>query len=297
MSQPALLAIYCASIVFASLLGGCLPLLFRLTHVGLQIAMSFVGGAMLGVGLLNMLPHANEACHHDPYVPAICLLCGFLVMFFVERVFHFHHHDAPVDAEGACDHDDHEHPPHHHHHDHSHGQPQRLTWGAALAGLVLHSALDGIALAASVQAESESGATWAGWVVFAAICLHTPFDSLTLGTLMAVAGRSAALRHAVNALYALAVPLGAIFFSLVANKTAGGEWSLTGAMLAFSAGTFLYIATSDLLPELQFHSHDGWKLSLALLAGIALAGVGAYFDHAGHSHHDTHSENEHHHLE
>jgi zinc and cadmium transporter len=64
---------------------------------------------------------------------------------------------------------------------------------------------------------------------------------------------------------------------------------LAGYALAFSAGTFLCIATSDLLPELQFHSHDRLKLSLALLAGVALATIGAYFDLAGHSHHETHS--------
>ena len=46
---------------------------------------------------------------------------------------------------------------------------------------------------------------------------------------------------------------------------------LTCAALAFSAGTFLCIALSDLLPELQFHQHDRVKLSAALLAGIALA--------------------------
>ena len=45
---------------------------------------------------------------------------------------------------------------------------------------------------------------------------------------------------------------------------------LDGVALAFSAGTFLCIALSDLLPELQFHSHDRLKLSLALLAGFGL---------------------------
>jgi zinc and cadmium transporter len=41
--------------------------------------------------------------------------------------------------------------------------------------------------------------------------------------------------------------------------------------LAFSAGTFVCISLSDLLPELQFHDHDRVKLSAALLAGLALA--------------------------
>ena len=47
-----------------------------------------------------------------------------------------------------------------------------------------------------------------------------------------------------------------------------GSWTATA--LAFSAGTFLCIALSDLLPELQFHSHDRLPLSVALLTGFAL---------------------------
>ena len=47
-----------------------------------------------------------------------------------------------------------------------------------------------------------------------------------------------------------------------------GSW--TAIALAFSAGTFLCIALSDLLPELQFHSHDRLPLSAALLTGFAL---------------------------
>ena len=46
---------------------------------------------------------------------------------------------------------------------------------------------------------------------------------------------------------------------------------MIGAALAFAAGTFVCIATSDLLPELQFHSHDRLKLSLALAAGLGVA--------------------------
>lgn len=286
MSPLLLLMIYCAAIVGASLLGGFLPHLIRLTHVRLQLMMSFVGGAMLGVGWLNMLPHAIEACDHQAHVPPMCMLAGFIVMFFVERVFHFHHHDAPDDRPHEPHHDAHE--PHHHSQSHT----TKLTWGAAFAGLALHSALDGVALAASVQAESESHAILAGFVVFGAICLHKPFDSLTLGTLMALAGRPAGQRHLVNVLYAAAVPIGAIGYTIAADQIPGSS-HLAGSVLAFSAGMFTCISTSDLLPELQFHSHDRFKLSLALVAGIALAAVGALADLAGHSH-ITHSESQHH---
>jgi len=44
-----------------------------------------------------------------------------------------------------------------------------------------------------------------------------------------------------------------------------------GCALAFCAGSFLCIASSDLLPELQFHSHDRLKLSIALIAGLTIA--------------------------
>jgi zinc and cadmium transporter len=44
-----------------------------------------------------------------------------------------------------------------------------------------------------------------------------------------------------------------------------------GCALAFCAGTFLCIACADLLPELQFHSHDRLKLTLALAAGLGVA--------------------------
>lgn len=288
MSPQSLLFIYCPVVIVFSLLGGLVPHWFRLTHVRLQIAMSFVGGAMLGVGLLNLLPHAIYAWEPDVNTPVSWLLGGFLFMFFVERVFHFHHHDAPAEATSACEHDDHaSHHGHQHAHNHDHA-PLRLTWQAAFAGLALHSALDGVALAASVWAESKEQVGWSGLVVFIVIVLHKPFDSLTLGTLMAVSGRSPALRHLVNALYAACVPLGAIAYTLAAETISAEGSHLTGSVLAFAAGAFLCIATSDLLPELQFHSHDRIALSAALIAGIALAAGLAYMEEHGHAHHAGH---------
>ncbi|MFP6695050.1 MAG: iron permease, partial [Pirellulales bacterium] len=58
MPSTATLAVYCVLIVFASLFGGWLPSLMRLTHMRLQLMMSAVGGLMLGIGLFHLLPHA-----------------------------------------------------------------------------------------------------------------------------------------------------------------------------------------------------------------------------------------------
>ena len=129
---------------------------------------------------------------------------------------------------------------------------------------------NGGALAASVAAETEHegpGPVLAGLAVFLVIWLHIPFDSLALSTLMTISGATNRTRHVANWLFALAVPLGAMLFLFGVKNAFHADQPIFGAALAFSAGTFLCIATSDLLPELQFHAHDRLKLSAALLLG------------------------------
>jgi len=254
MTMTWLLALYCLLILFASLSGGWIPHAVRLTHKRMEIAVSSVGGFMLGVGMLHMLPHSLEAI--TPHVAATWVLVGFLGMFLLERFFCFHHHDAPTDeaAGGASVHGDHGH---------------QLTWTGAAVGLTIHSLVAGAALAASVEYAGAGGT--AGLAVFLVIVLHKPFDSLTLGTLMVIAGGSARARHVVNGLFALAVPAGVLLFHIGLGQVDVHHAQFVAAALAFSTGTFLCIAMSDLLPELQFHQHDRVKLTVALFAGILLA--------------------------
>ncbi len=285
MQQLALLATYCLLIAGAALAGGWLPMLLRLSHTRMQLAMSFIGGVMLGVGILHLLPHAFFELQ-DIYHCVWWLLGGFLTMFFIERVFHFHHHDVPPEGSDA-DHDHaHEHA-HAHGHNHSHAGGRPRAWQAALVGLALHSAADGMALAASVAAEADlegSDHFLAGLAVFLVIWLHIPFDSLALSTLMTVSGATTRARHVANLLFALAVPLGMIVFLFGAEHAMSPERPILGAALAFSAGTFLCIATSDLLPELQFHAHDRLKLSASLLFGLAVAGGIVLVESSTHDH-------------
>ena len=58
MTAAPLLILYCVLIVLASLAGGLIPLLVRLTHRRMEIALSFVSGVMLGVALVHLLPGA-----------------------------------------------------------------------------------------------------------------------------------------------------------------------------------------------------------------------------------------------
>jgi zinc and cadmium transporter len=281
------LVVYCIVSVVASLSGGWIPLIIRLTHRRLQIGISLVGGMILGVGMLHLIPHAYEQLGSLDGV-VMWALAGFLLMFFLERFFHFHHHDAP-DNEGGGDHDPHAQCDHDHKHDRSPlPVATGFSWLGAALGLTLHGLLDGVALAAAFMAEflEDPSARWAGFGTFLAVVLHKPFDSLSLGTLMVHGKSSRQSRHLVNLLYALVLPIGVLLF-IFAEQHLVSNQILLGRALALSAGTFLCIATSDLLPEVQFHSHDRFKLSLSLLCGVLLAYAIGFFESSGHEHHHS----------
>jgi zinc and cadmium transporter len=273
MTQIPLLVFYCVLIVVASLVGGLVPLIVRLTHSRVETGVSFVAGFVLGVGLLHLLPEAAAQIGIES--AATWVVVGLLVMFFIERFFAFHQHGAP--ANGA-DHTE---------SSHNVQAAHELHWTGATIGLTLHSIIAGVGLAASIEAEAaDEHVRWAGMAMFLVIFLHKPFDALTVGTLMAVGGRPAAWRHVVNGLFALAVPLGAalVYAGVSMGSQVQATWIGTG--LAFVTGTLLCISTSDLLPELRFHRHDRVKLSAALLLGVLLAwGVGQlHGDGHGHGH-------------
>src|SRR5208282_4749574 len=245
------------------------------THTRLQMAISFVAGLMLGIALLHFLPDANEQLHSLDRTAA-WMLGGFLSMFFLQRFFHFHHHDSAEGDPEDCDHghavpDDHDHDHAHHAHSLAEKSAQQLSWVGTALGLTLHSLLDGLALAAAVAAGSHDHARLAGLGVALVVILHKPFDAMAVSTLMTVGGSSRFSRHVLNGLFSLASPLGAVTFYLGVSHFADSNAIFLGCALAFCAGTFLCIASSDLLPELQFHSHDRFKLSFALLAGLAVA--------------------------
>ena len=273
MTPIELLTIYCVLVLLVSLAGGWFLLFIHLTHTRLQIAVSFVAGLMLGIALLHFLPDADAQLHSLDKT-AGWMLGGFLVMFFVQRFFHFHHHDLPEgDPEDCCGHDH----SHEHHHDDKHAHTladksaKQLSWVGTVLGLTLHSLLDGLALAVAVEAGTRGNLKIAGLGVALVVILHKPFDAMAVSTLMAASGQSKLSRHVLNGLFALASPIGAALFYFGASHFKENDVPMLGAALAFCAGSFLCIASADLLPELQFHSHDRFKLSGALLAGIAVA--------------------------
>jgi zinc and cadmium transporter len=285
------LAIQLAAVSAAAYAGGSSLSCLSMGHRRMQVLLSLTGGVLLGVGLLHLLPHAFLQLDRQIDTTMLWVLAGFFLMFLLERAFHGHsHHTADGDDGHDCGHD--------HGHDHSHDHAVahatsgsgRWAWCGAFAGLALHSLADGAALAASVRADGDHGAGWlAGFATFLAVLLHKPFDAAIIGTLMLNAGVSGRGRKIANGLYALIVPLGAVAFLGSLRVFGGQQDTLVGVAMALAAGAFLCIAAADLLPEVQFHSHDRLLLTSSLALGLAIAWGITVMERSSHAHSHGHS--------
>jgi zinc and cadmium transporter len=261
----------------AAYAGGASVAFLRLGHRRMQVLLSFTGGILLGVAFLHLLPHATRACGGRVDDVAPWVLAGFFLMFLLERAFHGHAHHA-ADPEhgpvGGCDHG-----PHAAHlpgaHDHHPGEAPigrgGASWYGAFAGLAVHSLADGAALAAAMDLSAGRGGVLTGVAPLLAILLHKPVDAGLIAALMLKAGASPRLRRTVNLAHACLVPLGAVIFLACLQGAGGGREEFLGAALGLAAGAFVCIAAADLLPEVEFHSHDRLLLSASLALGITLA--------------------------
>jgi zinc and cadmium transporter len=293
----AVLAVQLLLVAAAALAGGASLSFLTLGHRPMQVLLSLTGGVLLGVGLLHLLPHAAVALGGDLDATMGWVLAGFFGMFVLERAFHAHAHHAADAAAGAeaghpaCGHGSHP------GHDHGSGrQPAavgpagpvvtgRWAWCGAFAGLALHGLADGAALAASTLSESAHGAGWlAGGATFLAVLLHKPFDAAIIAALLLGAGAGRTPRTLANLAYSLVVPLGAVAFLATLRLSGAAPGPVVGIAMAVAAGAFVCIAAADLLPEVQFHSHDRVLLTTSLALGLAIAwGVGL-LERAAHDH-------------
>lgn len=294
MTPAVLLIIYCCLIVLASLTGGWLPSMFRLSHLRMQLLMSLVGGMMIGVACLHLLPQAISQLNNPAWLSG-SLLLGVLCMLFLLRFGHVHHHGEAASTHADCGHlpvvthtNDCSHS-HDHDHDHSHDHDapadsatstqtaparHRLSWVGLFLGLALHTLFDGVALGASVVSEAGSSTAASlslfGLGTFLAVALHKPLDAMSITSVMNAGGWTPRSLAAINGGFALACPAGALIFWF-GTSALESSTHIVGCALAFSAGAFLCIALTDLIPEVLNHQHDRVKLSLVLALGSVLA--------------------------
>ena len=273
-----MLAGYSLAIFAVALAGGKLSAIVTMTHTRTQLVMSLVAGFLLGVAMYHLLLHSLEDIPgpHAGEIAVGCAVLGIILIIVLLRIFRFHQHDFSHEAIEM--HDD--------HHDHQHQAAgdvsPRGVFGVAL-GLGLHTVTEGIALGASVRIGllHDGETVLAGLGVFLAIMLHKPLDAYSIIGLMRTSGYGSRACNLTNIGFALLCPVVVLLtFQGVGMLNELNELHIIGYVMAFAAGVFLCISLSDLLPEIQFHSHDRGILAIAFLVGIGLAYVLFYFESA-----------------
>ncbi|XP_073465508.1 zinc transporter ZIP9 [Aquarana catesbeiana] len=179
-----------------------------------------------------------EAHHHDhsklhAYI-GVSLVLGFVFMLLVDQIgsSHMHSTEDPEAARAAS---------------------SKIT---TTLGLVVHAAADGVALGAAASTSQTS----VQLIVFVAIMLHKAPAAFGLVSFLMHAGleRNRIRKHLL--VFALAAPVLSMLTYLglsKSSKEALSEVNATGVAMLFSAGTFLYVATVHVLPEVggMGHSH------------------------------------------
>jgi zinc and cadmium transporter len=277
MTGAGTLAMYTAGLLAGALAGGALPLFAQFRRSDLLL--SFSAGVMLGAAFFHMLPEAVEGAG-GAAVPFV--LVGFVVLYVLERFVLVHVcaepgpnarlstvGDAPIGR--AHVHADHGHLGEAHVHGDGTGCEVHTVGIAAFIGLSVHTLVDGFALgAASVDTEL-------GLLVFVAILAHKVPNAFSLSAILVSEGYSRARAVAMNAAFALMVPVGVGLYFLLREVVHVERF--TSLALAASAGTFLHLSLSDILPDLHRRGASKWRLSAAMLAGLALMGLLTFLRH------------------
>jgi ZIP family zinc transporter/zinc and cadmium transporter len=195
----------------------------------LEAMTALAAGFMIAVALVDLFP---EAIERNGKSAAGLALAGYLLVHLTQHalVRHFHFGEETHEV-------------------------NELVSMSALVGLLLHTFVDGVAIASGFAVSSALGT-----LVAVAILLHKLPEGLAISSLFLAAGASRGRALAAAGALGLATLAGV----LVTGRSAA--WSEYG--LGLAAGVTLYVAASNLVP--QFQSKGGWRLSLSFFAGCAL---------------------------
>jgi zinc transporter ZupT len=128
------------------------------------------------------------------------------------------------------------------------------TGYAVLGGLSVHALFDGVAIGSGFAVSN-----WLGWLIFLAIFLHKAPEGFTMASVMMASGRSRATAFWSAVALAGATIAGVLVIQLVP------QWVPFG--LPVSAGVALYVAATDLVPEVN--REPGIRMALVFFAGVA----------------------------
>jgi ZIP family zinc transporter/zinc and cadmium transporter len=198
---------------------------------------------MLATAIVEVFPAALELRGKSA---AFLVLVGYLIVHFFEHAVttHFHfgeetHKDQFV---------------------HTH------KGYSILIGLIIHTFFDGIAIASGFLVSN-----WLGWIIFLAIFLHKIPEGFTITSVMLASGQSRSVAWGASVLLGIATFAGVATMAIFKHEVSYG--------LPLSAGVTIYVAASDLIPEVN--REPGAKMALVVFLGVGFLFL---LDHFAHVH-------------
>lgn len=228
-----------------SLTGGFLVL--WKAHIASKITiplMTFAAGAFLGVSFLDILPEAVEAVE-EVHPVFITLLVGFFAFFVLERLLMRYAHPHGIDSP---------------HSEHATSLPHLV-----ILGDTLHNFLDGIAIAVAYVANPALGLS-----ATLAIAAHEVPQEIADFSILLDSGWSKKRVAVVNIASALVAIIGVVVGFYAVNFFEGK----LPYLLALTAGIFIYLGASDLIPEIQDRAKERFTAQILISFAIGVITIG-----------------------
>lgn len=189
-------------------------------------------GFMLATALVEMVPESLQLAGRRG---ALLVLAGYLLVHLFEHTItpHFHYGEET--------------------HPDEYVRPQRRM--SVLFGLLIHAFFDGIAITSGFLISS-----WLGWVIFLAVFLHKIPEGFTVTSVMLASGLSRGKSWFASVMLGLATLAGVLCMAIGQRAVAYG--------LPIAAGVTIYVAASDLIPEVNHE--PGVKMAVLVFVGVGL---------------------------
>ena len=214
----------------ADVAGGLVLVRARGVERYLRYFVALGAGFLMAVALLEMAP---ESYRLNARLGPILIMAGYCAVHLLEHTINAHFHFGEETHTGEF--------------------VSRHTGNSVLAGLSVHALFDGVAIGSGFVVSN-----WLGWLIFLAILLHKAPEGFTMASVMLASGRSrtAAFYSAVT--LAGATLAGVLVIELLPSLLPFG--------LPISAGVALYVAATDLVPEVN--REPGIRMALVFFAGV-----------------------------
>ncbi|MHA2297585.1 MAG: ZIP family metal transporter [Candidatus Hodarchaeales archaeon] len=204
---------------------------------------SFAAGLILALAFFHLIPEAGELGEIPAYYG---IFIGFFAFFLLENVFVLH---SGAEIHYCLDQDD----------PSSSKHLEAKGW-MAFSGLAFHSLVDGIVIGVGFEVDPI-----VGFLAAVAVISHEIPEGVTSFALMRMSGMTLNVSRYLAIVVALATPIGAIISLLFIQSL---NDSIIGILLGVAAGTFIYVAASDMIPET--HKKDNFKNIGVFLIGAVL---------------------------